>query len=452
VDETARDHVVKEIQNGKKIVGEEHLFRKKNGDIVIGLFSAAMIFLDNEWCILSSIGDITEIRRVEAEREKLQAQFNQAQKMESVGRLAGGVAHDFNNMLSIIHGYTGMAMDELDPQSPIYADLEEVRKAADRSANLTRQLLAFARRQAAAPIMLDVNETVESMIKMLKRLIGENIELCWKPGDGVWVLKIDPSQVDQILANLCVNARDAIDGVGKLTISTENVAIDAADCENRPEFVPGEYVMIIFEDTGSGMDKETLSNIFEPFFTTKAVGEGTGLGLATVYGIVRQNYGFIDVYSEPGSGTIFKIYLPKHHCEIDMILNADSRKSATSGHETILLVEDDQSVLRMTAKMIERIGYTVVSAATPGKAIQLAKEHAGRIHLLMTDVIMPGMNGLALSREIMSIHPNLKLLFVSGYTADIIARHGVLEKGLHFIEKPLSRKVLADKLREVFEG
>jgi len=451
VDESARDHVVGELQNGKKIVGEEHRFRKKNGDIIIGIFSAAMIFLDNERCILSSIGDITEIRRVEAEREKLQEQFNQAQKMESVGRLAGGVAHDFNNMLSIIHGYTGMAMDEMDPNSPIYADLEEVRKAADRSANLTRQLLAFARKQTAAPIVLDVNETVEGMIKMLKRLIGENIELFWKPGKAVWPVKIDPSQIDQILANLCVNARDAIDGVGKLTISTKNVVFDAADCTDRAAFDPGEYALLIVEDTGCGMGKETLSNIFEPFYTTKPVDKGTGLGLATVYGIIRQNNGFVNVYSEPGIGSIFRIYLPRYHFETDPIPYLDTKESATSGHETILLVEDDRSVLRMTAKMLERLGYTVLTADTPGNAIQLAKEYAEQISLLMTDVIMPGMNGLELSREIMSIYPKLKLLFVSGYTTDIIARHGVLEKGVHFIEKPLSKKVLADKLREVFD-
>jgi CheY-like chemotaxis protein len=289
------------------------------------------------------------------------------------------------------------------------------------------------------------------MIKMLKRLIGENIELFWKPGKAVWPVKIDPSQIDQILANLCVNARDAIDGVGKLTISTENVVFDAADCTDRAAFDPGEYALLIVEDTGCGMDKETLINIFEPFYTTKPVDKGTGLGLATVYGIVRQNNGFVNVYSEPGIGSIFRIYLPRHHFETDPIPCLDTKESATSGHETILLVEDDRSVLRMTAKMLARLGYTVLTADTPGKAIQLAKEYPEQINLLMTDVIMPGMNGLELSREIISIYPKLNLLFVSGYTTDIIARHGVQEKGLHFIEKPLSKKVLADKLREVFD-
>ena len=246
------------------------------------------------------------------DRVNLQAQFVQAQKMESVGRLAGGVAHDYNNVLSVIIGYTEMAMDEVDPAGPLHANLEEVLTAANRATDITRQLLAFARKQTIAPKVLDLNETVEGMLKMLRRLIGEDIDLAWLPGASLWPVKMDPSQIDQILANLCVNARDAIAGVGKVTIETGTVVFDAAYCADHAGFVPGEFVMLAVSDNGCGMDKEMLDKIFEPFFTTKDVDKGTGLGLATVYGIVKQNNGFINVYSEPGKGTTIKIYLPRH--------------------------------------------------------------------------------------------------------------------------------------------
>ena len=260
-------------------------------------------------CILTNI---TERKRAEEEREKLQAQLNQAQKMESVGRLAGGVAHDFNNMLGVILGHAEMAMEQVDSAHPLHADLQEIQKAAKRSADLTRQLLAFARKQTIAPKVLDLNETVEGMLKMLRRLIGEDIDLAWLPDNNLWLVKVDPSQMDQILANLCVNARDAITGTGKITIETANIAFDASYCAEHAGFVPGEYVLLAVSDNGCGMDKETQGRIFEPFFTTKGVGEGTGLGLATVYGIVKQNNGFINVYSEPAQGTTFRIYLPRH--------------------------------------------------------------------------------------------------------------------------------------------
>jgi CheY-like chemotaxis protein len=265
-------------------------------------------------------------------------------------------------------------------------------------------------------------------------------------------VKLDPSQIDQILANLCINARDAIAGNGKLTISTENVLFDEADCMERAEIVPGEYVKMTFSDTGCGMDKETVNSIFEPFFTTKGLGKGTGLGLATVYGIVKQNNGFINVYSEPGLGTTFKIYLPSHRFETELALMQDIPEKIAWGHETILLVEDDPSVLRMTTKLLERLGYMILPAGTPSEAIHLAEAHAGQIHLLMTDVIMPEMNGLELAKSLLRDHPHLKKVFVSGYTADVIARHGVLNEGIHFIQKPLSSRTLSSKLREVLDG
>ena len=398
--------------------------------------------------VVITFSDITELKRSEKDREKLQEQLVQAQKMESVGRLAGGVAHDFNNMLGIIIGHAEMAMDQVKPDQPLFAGLAEIRKAADRSADLTRQLLAFARKQTVAPRVLDLNETVEGMLRMLRRLIGEQINLSWLPGNGLWPVNVDPSQIDQILANLCVNARDAISDVGKVTIETENVTIDDAYCADHAECFPGDYVRLAVSDNGCGMDKEILASIFEPFFTTKGVGQGTGLGLSTVYGAVRQNNGFVNAYSEPGQGTTFKIYLPRHVGKAAQLEKEGIADPAKGGNETILLVEDEPAILDMIQIMLEMQGYTVLPAGTPGKAIRLAGEHAGQIHLLMTDVVMPEMNGRDLARKLLSLYPDLKRLFMSGYTADVIAHHGVLDPGVNFIQKPFTMKNLAASVRE----
>jgi len=403
--------------------------------------------INEQFCVVSD--DITERKQVEEEKEKLHAQLAQAQKMESVGRLAGGVAHDFNNMLGVILGHAEMALDQVDPAQPLFDDLHEVRKAAERSAELTRQLLTFARKQIIAPKVIDLNETVEGMLKMLRRLIGEDIDLAWLPGNNLKPVKVDPSQIDQILVNLCVNARDAIEDVGKVTIETGTAAFDETYCADNAGFVQGEYVLLAVSDNGCGMDTETLGHLFEPFFTTKEMGKGTGLGLATVYGAVKQNNGFIKVYSEPGLGTTFKVYLPQHEVRTASPLsNQSSGLPAERGHETILLVEDEPSILKMTTMMLEKQGYTVVPAPTPGEAIRLAHEHIGRIDLLMTDVVMPEMNGRDLAGNLLSFYPDLKRLFMSGYTANVIAHHGVLDEGVHFIQKPFSRKDLAAKLRE----
>jgi four helix bundle suffix protein len=382
------------------------------------------------------------------EREHLHAQLQQAQKMESVGRLAGGVAHDFNNMLAVILGYTEIAMDQVDPAQPLFAALQEIRKAAERSADLTRQLLAFARKQTIAPRVLDLNETVDGMLKMLRRLIGEDIDLVWKPGRNLGPVRVDPSQVHQLLANLCVNARDAIPGVGKVTIETDVAAFDEAWCATHTGVVPGEYVLLAFSDNGCGMDQETLGHLFEPFFTTKGVGKGTGLGLATVYGMVQQNNGFINVYSKPGQGTTFKVYLPRHATQTAPLSETAPGRSAERGDETILLVEDEPAILKMATMMLESLGYTVVGARTPGEAIRLAEAHAGGIHLLVTDVVMPERNGRDLAEHLLSLHANLKCLFMSGYTADVIALQGVLAAGVQFIQKPFSLKDLAAKVRQ----
>ncbi len=397
------------------------------------------------------ISDITERKLAEAEKSILEDQLHQAQKMEAVGRLAGGVAHDFNNMLSAILGHVEMAMEDVDSTQALYADLQEIQTAARRSAELTRQLLAFARKQTVAPRVLELNQTVEGMLKMLHRLIGEDIDLTFQPHADLWSVKLDPSQIDQILANLCVNARDAIADVGKITIETENSRFDQDYCANHVGHVVGDYVQLAVSDNGCGMDKATLARLFEPFFTTKESGKGTGLGLATVYGIVKQNSGFINVYSEPGHGTTFKIYLPRHVSDAGVAVERAARPAAR-GNETILVVEDEPSLLNMTKRILERLGYIVVTASAPGEAICLAREYPCEIHLLVTDVVMPEMNGKDLAKQLQSLFPGLKCLFMSGYTASVIAHHGVLDDGVNFVQKPFSKEDLAAKVREVLDG
>jgi CheY-like chemotaxis protein len=372
--------------------------------------------------------------------------------MESVGRLAGGVAHDFNNMLAVIIGHTDMALERVNPAQPLSAELKAIRMAAERSANLTRQLLAFARRQTVAPKVLDLNDTIEGMLAMLRRLIREDIDLVWLPGEGLWPLSVDPSQVDQVLVNLCVNARDAIDGEGRLTIKTANCSFDEEYSGHRPGSARGDHVLLAISDNGCGMDKETLSHLFEPFFTTKEVGKGTGLGLSTVYGIVKQNGGFINVDSEPGLGTTIKIYLPRHQGS-GAEAPQEAPAAVRSGHdETILLVEDEPAFLKIGKRMLERVGYRVLAARTPNEALSLAGEHAGEIGLLITDVVMPGMNGQQLAERLQALRPKLRCLFMSGYTEAVIAHHGVLKQGVHFIQKPFSHKDLADKVRQTLDG
>ena len=391
------------------------------------------------------------VKRDITENLNLAAQFQQAQKMESVGRLAGGVAHDYNNMLSVIIGYTELALDKVDPSDPLHADLQEIYKAARRSTEITRQLLAFARKQTISPKVLDVNETVEGMLKMLQRLIGEDIDLAWRPGKGLYPVKMDPAQIDQILANLCVNARDAIAGVGKITIETHTVTFDTAYCADHAGFVPGNFVLLAVSDDGCGMDKETLDNIFEPFFTTKDVHLGTGLGLATVFGIVKQNNGFINVYSEPGQGTTFRIYLARHVGAAEKSSVETVTEIPASRGETVLLVEDEPAIIQMCQQMLERLGYQVLTTGTPSEALRLAENHAGEIDLLLTDVVMPEMNGRDLANQLNFLYPDIKTLFISGYTADVIAHRGVLDEGVNFLQKPFSIKDLSIKVRATLD-
>ncbi len=386
------------------------------------------------------------------ERKKLEAQFLQAQKMEVVGRLAGGVAHDFNNMLQTILGYNELVLDAPGISGPMRENLLEIQKAAKRSADLTRQLLAFARKQTVSPKVLDLNDTVEGMLKMLRRLIGEEIDLAWMPALNLWPVKIDPSQIDQLLANLAVNARDAISGAGKVTIETRNITFNQSYCDVHDGVVPGPYVMLAVSDDGCGMDKRTLAHIFEPFFTTKEMGKGTGLGLATVYGIVKQNNGFINVYSEPGRGTTFKLYLPRHGDD-NSFPNKPTSAAAIlhRGTETVLIVEDEESILNLGKTILQGLGYTVLASNTPQDAIELVSQYSGVIHLLITDVVMPEMDGREMAKRLHEIKPDMKCLFMSGYTADVIAHRGVLDEGVQFLPKPFSAETLSAMVRQALE-
>ncbi len=446
VDAKDRVRMLRLLKAHGEVRDYEARFKRKDGS-TFWMRNSARLVPSKGW-IEGVSEDVTELKKAEADRERLRVQLAQAQKMESVGRLAGGVAHDFNNMLGVILGHTEMAMDETSPPQPIYSDLLEIQKAAKRSADLTQQLLTFARKQIVSPKVLNLNEIMEDMLRMLRRLIGEDIEMVWLPGGGLWSVKIDPSQIHQMLANLCVNARDAISGTGSIVIETKNVAFGDQQDACREGSIRGDCVMIAVIDDGCGMDEKTVGNLFEPFFTTKGVGEGTGLGLATVDGIVKQNGGFIDVLSEPGKGTTFNIHLPRYLGEEGSTRETAEMKSVPGGWESILLVEDEEAVRTVTKRLLERLGYRVMEANSPKKALQLADEHAGGIDLLMTDLIMPEMNGKQLAERLLSRYSRLNVLFSSGYTADVIARHGVLETGMHFIEKPFSAKRLAAKVRE----
>lgn len=392
--------------------------------------------------------ELAERKRAEAEKASLEARLQQAQKLEAIGRLAGGVAHDFNNMLCVILMHTELAQARITPDHPLYTDLTEIRNAANRSADLTRQLLAFARKQLISPKILDLNETVGGMLKMLQRLIGEGIHIAWRPQADLWPIKIDPSQIDQILATLCINARDSIKDVGHLIIETSTALFAVDDCVDHPEFSPGEYALLTISDDGCGMDKETLKQIFEPFFTTRETNPGAGLGLATVYGIVKQNNGFIYVYSEPEIGTTFKIYLPRYGGPA-VARQGSAVESLRGEGVTVLLVEDEPSLLGTIKNTLETQGYKVLAAASPAEAIRLSGEYDGVIQLLLTDVVLPGMNGLDMAGQIHSTRPTVKRLFISGFTANIIVHHCVIDEDMPFLQKPFSRYDLAKKVREV---
>ncbi|MBI5017515.1 MAG: response regulator [Deltaproteobacteria bacterium] len=401
---------------------------------------------------ITDVQDLTAGKQAEEERFALEAQLQQAQRLEAVGRLAGGVAHDFNNLLTVILGLAELAALDLAPQDPLRSKLDGIHDAGGRAAGLTRQLLAFARQQVVCPRALDLNEAVGSLQKMLRRLIGEDIELQWKPGADVCRVYLDPSQVDQLLANLVVNARDAIPNAGTVVVETSHAVLDDAYCALHAGSTPGEYAVLVVSDTGVGMDRETLAHIFEPFFTTKEPGKGTGLGLATVYGIVKQAGGSIYAYSEPGQGTTFRVYLPVWTGGQTASVLTSEVDRPLPGTETVLLVEDEAAILELGRAILQRQGYRVLLAHSPGEALLAAEKEPGTIHLLATDVVMPGMNGRELCERLRIVRPTLKCLYLSGYTADAISQRGVLPAGVNFLQKPYSMKDLAGKVRAVLDA
>ncbi len=422
----------------------ETRFKKTDGTMIHLIENAAAVFDDTGRLnhIRGFLLDVTE-------KHQLEIQLLQTQKMESIGRLAGGVAHDFNNMLNVILGHVDLALNKIDSSSQLRNHLQQIRNAATHSTDITKQLLAFARKQSISPRVLDINKTVEDMFKMLRRLIGEDINLVWKPGNNLGTVKMDLSQVHQILANLCVNARDAIADVGRITIETEMITIYESDDSNLSGAVPGTFVRLRVTDDGCGMDQQTRDNLFDPFFTTKEVGKGTGLGLSTVYGIVKQNNGFVQVNSLLNQGTTFDVFLPRHSDPPGENGITSHEKVPAGNGETILVVEDETSILELLETMLEQLGYTVLAQTSSTAALDLARTRDGRIDLLITDVIMPEMNGRELARQICEQHPEVRLLFMSGYPANVISQQGVLNKGVQFIQKPFSMQDIAAKVHEI---
>ena len=412
-------------------------------------FSITRIGLEGVPIFTAFIRDISERKRAEKEKENLETQFRQAQKMEAVGQLTGGIAHDFNNLLTIINGYTEMLLQTLPAADPQRDNAVQIKEAGERAVLLTRQLLAFSRKQMLQPKVMDLNAVVTNIDKMLTRTIGEDIQLAAVLMPRLGRVKADPGQIEQVVMNLAVNARDAMPQGGKLTIETANVELDENFAQRHAVVKPGRYVMLAVSDTGCGMDAETQQRIFEPFFTTKGLGKGTGLGLATAYGIVKQSGGSIWVYSEVGQGTTFKIYLPQVEEEADTVLPSAVRAAPLTGTETILLVEDDAPLRKLAHAILKKGGYAVLSAGHSDEAFQVCAGHTGPIHLLVSDVVMPGMGGHELAERMRSAYPDMKVLYLSGYTDDTVVRHGVLDRSMAFLQKPFTALGLLRKVREV---
>jgi two-component system cell cycle sensor histidine kinase/response regulator CckA len=423
-------------------IGMDLSGRRKDGTDVPVEVSLSCVEIDEGVFAIAFVSDISQ-------RKQLEEQLLHAQKMEAVGRLAGGVAHDFNNMLTVIAGYNRMILDELSTMDPLRGYAEEILKAADRAGALTNQLLAFSRRQIMQPRVINVNAVLAQTEKMLHRLIGEDVELVLNLGRNVGNIKADPGHVEQAIVNLAVNARDAMPLGGRITIETADVFLDEHYARTHMGVKPGEFAMLAVSDTGHGMDAETRRHIFEPFFTTKERGKGTGLGLATVYGMIKQTGGDIWVYSEPGQGTTFKLYFPRVCEPISDSSDGDGASAKGSGGETILVVEDEKAVLELTVRILQRLGYTILTAGGGAEALEISQTYAGHIDLLLTDVVMPNMSGRQLADQLQESRPATKVLFLSGYTENTVVHHGVLDAGVDFLPKPFSRENLSKKLREV---
>ena len=396
--------------------------------------------------------DSTEKRMAREEHEQFMTKLKQSERLESIGKLAGGVAHDFNNMLTVIMGYGNLLKNRISDDSKYQDSINAILGAAGKSAELTGQLLAFARKQNIAPKRLNLNHNISHMLKMLRRLIGENISLEWVPSEKDAVVEIDPTQLDQILTNMVINSKDAVGNKSnaKITIESDWTEVDDDCCKRHPECLPGKYVMLVVSDNGEGMDEVTLDRLFEPFYTTKKLGEGTGLGMATVYGIIRQNNGFVDVYSEVGRGTTFKIYLPESDLPAeDSAVESNGISMMSKGGETILIVEDEADLLEMGREILEDLGYHVLTASNGPAALRIVEECQGDIKLLITDVVMPEMNGRELAEK---MKPGIKCLFMSGYTNNVIAHHNILEKGVNFIQKPFVASELGEKIRHILDN
>ncbi len=442
VDSEFRDRAVAQLLATGRLRNFEFHFRKRNGDLGVGLLSAELIEIGGRPCAITATLEITD-------RIRLESELRQAQKLESVGRLAGGVAHDFNNLLTVINGYSEFILGTLRPQDPLYSPAQEINKAGERAAGLTKQLLAFSRKQVIEPQTLDINGVVKDAGRMLRRLIGEDIELVTTLDPLLGSVLADPDQIHQVIVNLVVNARDAMPDGGQLEISTKNVEIVEKAVAAHPDAVPGRYVMLSVADSGVGMSEEILPSIFDPFFTTREQGKGTGLGLATVYGIVRQSGGWIEVTTKVGHGASFAIYLPRIDGPVVSAQPPPASKAPEGGCETVLVVEDQEEVRGLTNAVLKAYGYCVLDAANGAEALALAAGHPDAIDLLLTDVILPGMNGRELADRMQAQRPQLKVLFTSGYTADVIGRRGVLEPGVAYLPKPFSAESLAAKVREV---
>lgn len=441
------DAFLQMLKEQHAVANFESCLRRKDGSPVWVLENASLLedADGNPALIQGTLIDITE-------RKQLEDQLRQSQKMEAVGRLAGGVAHDFNNLLTIISGYSQLLLERLAPDHRLRGNVEEIKKAGERAASLTRQLLAFSRQQVISPQVLDLNGVVTSMEKMLCRLIGEDVELVTVQGPDLGGVKADPGQVEQVILNLAVNSRDAMPDGGKIVIETANAELDEAYSRTHYSVKPGSYVMLALSDAGIGMDAETMSHIFEPFFTTKVKGKGTGLGLAMVYGIVKQSGGFIWVYSEPGQGTTFKIYFPRVEKAVAPALSTRVLGESLRGSETILLVEDEDALRSLVRGVLESNGYAVLAAGRPEEALEISERHKEPIQLMLTDVVMPQMSGRELADRLVGLHSETKVLYMSGYTDSAIVRNGVLEEGIPFLEKPFTPEALARKVREVLHS